>query len=76
MARSSPRAVARIGAGAATPAIASLLGEGGNVAAVENGLGRSLVAAYFGFFVFLWVYTAFGFERTKPVPARVTSPLA
>lgn len=27
---------------------------------------------YFGFFVFLFVYTAFGFERTKPVPERVT----
>ncbi|MBS3785425.1 MAG: cytochrome bc complex cytochrome b subunit [Gammaproteobacteria bacterium] len=27
---------------------------------------------YFGFFVFLYVYTAFGFERTKPVPERVT----
>lgn len=29
-------------------------------------------AVYFGFFVFLFVYTAFGFERTKPVPERVT----
>ncbi|MRH78655.1 cytochrome b [Spiribacter sp. C176] len=29
-------------------------------------------AVYFGFFVFLYVYTAFGFERTKPVPERVT----
>lgn len=27
---------------------------------------------YFGFFVFLFVYTAFGLERTKPVPERVT----
>ncbi|MDR9413787.1 MAG: cytochrome bc complex cytochrome b subunit [Spiribacter sp.] len=27
---------------------------------------------YFGFFAFLFAYTAFGFERTKPVPERVT----
>jgi ubiquinol-cytochrome c reductase cytochrome b subunit len=27
---------------------------------------------YFGYFVFLWVYTYFGLERTKPVPERVT----
>ena len=27
---------------------------------------------YFGFFVFLFCYTAFGFERTRPVPDRVT----
>jgi ubiquinol-cytochrome c reductase cytochrome b subunit len=60
-----------IGAGAATPAIAALVGEGGNVAVIENGLGRTLVAVYFGFFAFLWVYTAFGFERTKAVPERV-----
>ena len=29
-------------------------------------------AVYFGFFIFLFVYTAFGFEKTKPVPERVT----
>ncbi len=28
---------------------------------------------YFGFFVFVFVYTAFGLERCKPVPERVTS---
>lgn len=27
---------------------------------------------YFGYFVFLWVYTGLGLERTKPVPERVT----
>ncbi len=36
-------------------------------------LGRIFTAIYFGFFVFLWVYTYFGFEKTKPVPERVTS---
>ncbi len=29
-------------------------------------------AVYFGFFIFLFAYTAFGFERTRPVPERVT----
>ncbi|WP_290649402.1 cytochrome bc complex cytochrome b subunit [Aquisalimonas sp.] len=28
---------------------------------------------YFGYFIFLFVYTAFGLERTKPLPERVTS---
>jgi len=28
-------------------------------------------AVYFGFFVFLFVYTYFGFEKTKPIPDRV-----
>jgi ubiquinol-cytochrome c reductase cytochrome b subunit len=45
-------------------------------AGVENALGRSLMAVYFGYFAFLWVYTAFGFERTKPVPSRVSMPPA
>jgi ubiquinol-cytochrome c reductase cytochrome b subunit len=27
---------------------------------------------YFGYFAFLFIYTAFGLERTKPVPERVT----
>ena len=35
--------------------------------------GRSLTAIYFGFFIFLWVYTYFGYEKTKPVPERVTT---
>lgn len=28
-------------------------------------------AVYFGFFVFLFVYTYFGFEKTKPIPDRL-----
>ncbi len=35
-------------------------------------LGRIFSVVYFGFFVFLWVYTYFGLEKTKPVPERVT----
>ena len=30
-------------------------------------------AIYFGYFVFLWAYTTFGWETTKPVPDRVTT---
>lgn len=36
-------------------------------------LGQIFTVVYFGYFVFLWVYTYFGFEKTKPVPERVTS---
>jgi ubiquinol-cytochrome c reductase cytochrome b subunit len=37
----------------------------------ENLIGRLLTATYFGYFVFLWAYTRFGWEKTKPVPDRV-----
>ena len=40
---------------------------------IENLFGRTLTVLYFGYFVFLWAYTAFGFEKTKPVPERVTT---
>ncbi|MFV8835905.1 MULTISPECIES: cytochrome bc complex cytochrome b subunit [Aquisalimonas] len=36
-------------------------------------LSRLGTVIYFGYFIFLFVYTAFGLERTKPVPERVTS---
>ena len=39
----------------------------------ENLFGRLMTLIYFGFFVFLWVYTYFGWEKTKPVPERVTT---
>lgn len=42
-----------------------------NIAAREFIL-RSMVPGYFGFFVFLWIYTHFHLERTKPVPERLT----
>jgi ubiquinol-cytochrome c reductase cytochrome b subunit len=45
---------------------------GADVTTWENAFGRLMVAGYFGFFVFLWGYTRFGFERPKPVPERVT----
>ena len=37
----------------------------------ENLFGRLMTAIYFGFFIFLWAYTYFGWEVTKPVPDRV-----
>ncbi|EIL90302.1 cytochrome b subunit of the bc complex [Rhodanobacter fulvus Jip2] len=46
---------------------------GADITTWENAFGRLMVAAYFGFFVFLWIYTRFGFERPKPVPERVTA---
>lgn len=36
-------------------------------------IGRICALVYFGYFIFLWVYTAFDLEKTKPVPERVTS---
>jgi len=48
------------------------IGSGPGTDPAETIIGRVLTAAYFGFFIFLWVYTAFGFEKTKPVPERVT----
>ncbi|MEP6881843.1 MAG: cytochrome bc complex cytochrome b subunit [Dokdonella sp.] len=48
------------------------IGSGPGTDPVETIIGRFLTAAYFGFFIFLWVYTAFGIEKTKPVPDRVT----
>ncbi|MFA7321128.1 MAG: cytochrome bc complex cytochrome b subunit [Dokdonella sp.] len=48
------------------------IGSGPGTDPVETIIGRFLTAAYFGFFIYLWVYTAFGFEKTKPVPERVT----
>jgi len=39
----------------------------------ENAFGRLMTICYFGFFAFLWAYTYFGWEKTKPVPERVTT---
>ena len=36
-------------------------------------IARILTIVYFAFFLFLWAYTFFGWERTKPVPERVTT---
>lgn len=39
----------------------------------DNAFGRLMTAGYFGFFAFLWVYTRFDLEKTRPVPERVRS---
>jgi len=62
-----------IGAGKTTEWIPELFGPNADLTFIENLFGRTLTLLYFGFFVFLWVYTHFGFEKTKPVPERVTT---
>ena len=49
-----------------------LFGQDIDITAWDNIFGRVLVLIYFGFFVFLWLYTHLGWEKTKPVPERVT----
>ena len=61
-----------VGIGAVATALPRLFGSGINVNLIENWIGRVLLAIYFGFFAFTWVYTRFGIERTRPVPERVT----
>ena len=39
---------------------------------VKTLIARICSVYYFGYFVFLWAYTHFGWEKTKPVPERVT----
>jgi len=62
-----------IGAGKTTEWIPELFGANADLTFIENTFGRLLTAIYFGFFIFLWVYTRFGYEKTKPVPERVTT---
>ncbi len=62
-----------IGAGKTTEWIPELFGANADLTSIENLFGRTLTAIYFGFFIFLWVYTYFGYEKTKPVPERVTT---
>jgi ubiquinol-cytochrome c reductase cytochrome b subunit len=61
-----------VGIGAVADLLPPLLGPGIDVNRVENWIGRVLLVGYFGFFAFLWIYTRFGIERTRPVPERVT----
>jgi len=61
-----------VGIGAVASVLPRLFGDGIDVNLIENWIGRVLLAVYFGFFVFTWVYTRFGFERTRPLPERVT----
>ena len=64
--------LAAVGAGVTAELIPEWFGADADATTIENLFGRFWTLVYFGFFVFLWVYTAFGFEKTKPVPERVT----
>ena len=60
-----------IGAGKSGEWIPAMFGPSADVSGIEMHFGWLLLAIYFGFFAFLWVYTYFGYEKTKPVPERV-----
>jgi ubiquinol-cytochrome c reductase cytochrome b subunit len=60
-----------IGAEVVPDWIQAVFGQDADVNSIQNLFGRICVLVYFAFFVFLWVYTFFGFEKTKPVPERV-----
>ncbi len=62
-----------IGAGKSAEWIPEIFGATADVSGIEMHFGWLLLAIYFGFFLFLWVYTHFGYEKTKPVPERVTT---
>ncbi|WP_425497720.1 cytochrome b [Lysobacter arvi] len=61
-----------VGMGTTASLVEGIVGPGGNVNEIDNWIGRAMVAVYFGFFAFLWIYTYFGLERTRPVPDRLT----
>jgi ubiquinol-cytochrome c reductase cytochrome b subunit len=65
--------LAAIGADLTPGWIVSIFGPDADITTIENLFGRTLVVLYFGFFVFLWAYTFFGWEKTRPVPERVTT---
>ncbi|HET8899092.1 MAG TPA: cytochrome bc complex cytochrome b subunit [Rhodanobacteraceae bacterium] len=66
-------ALGAVGAGVTGEQIPHLFGAGADVTSIENLFGRIMTVLYFGFFAFLWAYTYFGWEKTKPVPDRVTT---
>ena len=61
-----------IGIGASGGVLTRVLGADADINQAENWIGRLLLVGYFGYFAFVWVYTRFGLERTRPVPERVT----
>ncbi|UGB38998.1 cytochrome b [Frateuria soli] len=60
-----------VGAGVTAEVIPEWFGDV-DVTFWENLFGRFWTLVYFGYFVFLWLYTHLGWETTKPVPERVT----
>jgi len=65
-------ALGAVGAGVTAEVIPEWFGNV-DVTFWENLFGRVMTLIYFGFFAFLWAYTHFGWEKTKPVPERVTT---
>jgi len=65
--------LAAVGAGVTAEKIPQWFGADADVTTLENLFGRFWLLVYFGYFVFLVVYTWFGLEKTKPVPDRVTA---
>jgi len=65
--------LAAVGAGVTAEKIPEWFGEKADATFIENLFGRFWTVVYFGYFAFIWVYTKFGFEKTKPVPERVTT---
>ena len=62
-----------VGAGVTTEVIPKWFGAAADVTTLENAFGRFWLGVYFLSFLALWAYTYFGFEKTKPVPERVTT---
>jgi ubiquinol-cytochrome c reductase cytochrome b subunit len=62
-----------VGAEVTTEVIPHIFGPDADITFWENLFGRFWTLVYFGFFVFLWIYTYFGLEKTRPVPDRVTT---
>ncbi len=61
-----------VGAGLSFEMIPRWFGPDADVTAIENFYGRFWLIVYFASFVALWAYTHFGWEKTRPVPERVT----
>ena len=62
-----------VGAGVTSEVIPKWFGAAADVTTLENAFGRFWLGVYFLSFPALWAYTYFGFEKTKPVPERVTT---
>jgi ubiquinol-cytochrome c reductase cytochrome b subunit len=62
-----------VGAGLTSEYIPAWFGPTADVTTIENAFGRFWLFVYFACFAALWAYTYFGWEKTKPVPERVTT---
>ena len=62
-----------VGAGLTSEYIPAWFGPTADVTTIENTFGRLWLFIYFACFAALWAYTYFGWEKTKPVPERVTT---